>query len=635
MQAVFDHSWQLLTGEERRVMQRFSVFRGGCTRVAAEQISGATLKTLAGLVAKSMLRHDAANGRYEVHELLRQYAHEQLVAIGDREAASEAHCRYYAAFMQQRAPDVKGRRQLEALDEIEADWNNVRTAWGHGLAHQDWVIIGQMMETLHLFCDMRARYVDGEALFQQAVDRMAPTEASSHPLWGELLVRAAEVVQLPENHWAASMALLDRAAQETRIGDDPLYLWVRGRTMEIMREHIVCDMSSTDPVPLLKASLAGFCTCDNRYYMARVLRSLAYFYVSLSYQFGNEYTERFISYTQLDLDLTREIGDETGMAHALHYRGEVARHLYQLDEAKRYFREAATIWRKLGDWKSVAVANYWLGNIAVCDGDFDRAKSLLKEAAQLASEANYPIIHQWALDLLGAIACFEGDYRTGQQILAELPASELPQPGLWVTALGLGNFHLAREHLQTRLRWYQMHPVVPLDITHPPIDVHPIKVFPMAAMLLAHEGELEWAVELLARYASEREIPMGWFKCWALLDQVRDDLERQLGATAFDAAWQRGERLKVEAATARLLAYLGSEPATSQAQANQALDEPLTERELEVLHLIAEGFSDREIAETLILATGTIKGYGASIRQKLGAHSRTHAVTIARELGLL
>ena len=130
MQAVFDHSWHLLTDEERATMSRFSVFRGGGGREAAAQVTGTGLNGLSDLVAKSMLRFDPDSGHYNVQELLRQYAHEQLVASGDSNSAREAHCQYYATFMQQRAQAVKGHGQLRALDDIEADWNNIRL---HGL----------------------------------------------------------------------------------------------------------------------------------------------------------------------------------------------------------------------------------------------------------------------------------------------------------------------------------------------------------------------------------------------------------------------------------------------------------------------------------------------------------------------
>jgi LuxR family maltose regulon positive regulatory protein len=65
------------------------------------------------------------------------------------------------------------------------------------------------------------------------------------------------------------------------------------------------------------------------------------------------------------------------------------------------------------------------------------------------------------------------------------------------------------------------------------------------------------------------------------------------------------------------------------------LIEPLSQRELEVLRLIAQGLSNREIGERLFLALSTVKGHTRIIFGKLQVQRRTEAVARARELGLL
>jgi LuxR family maltose regulon positive regulatory protein len=65
------------------------------------------------------------------------------------------------------------------------------------------------------------------------------------------------------------------------------------------------------------------------------------------------------------------------------------------------------------------------------------------------------------------------------------------------------------------------------------------------------------------------------------------------------------------------------------------LIEPLSQRELEVLHLIAQGLSNREIGERLFIALDTVKGHNRRIYGKLRVQRRTEAVARARELGLI
>jgi DNA-binding NarL/FixJ family response regulator len=65
------------------------------------------------------------------------------------------------------------------------------------------------------------------------------------------------------------------------------------------------------------------------------------------------------------------------------------------------------------------------------------------------------------------------------------------------------------------------------------------------------------------------------------------------------------------------------------------LSEPLSEREREILQLLAQGLSNREIADRLSLAQGTVKNYVTTVLQKLGVRDRTQAALRARELGLI
>lgn len=75
--------------------------------------------------------------------------------------------------------------------------------------------------------------------------------------------------------------------------------------------------------------------------------------------------------------------------------------------------------------------------------------------------------------------------------------------------------------------------------------------------------------------------------------------------------------------------------AESQHSANAELIEPLSERELEVLHLIADGLTNSEIATRLFLTVNTVKAHNHNIYGKLGVNTRTKAVATARGLGLL
>src|SRR5690606_27250742 len=95
-------------------------------------------------IDKSLVKK-ADHGRYDLHELLRQYADEELEATGASESTRAAHSAYYAAFIHERVEDLKGRRQIEAITEINADFENARTAWVWAADHRREDFIDQMI----------------------------------------------------------------------------------------------------------------------------------------------------------------------------------------------------------------------------------------------------------------------------------------------------------------------------------------------------------------------------------------------------------------------------------------------------------------------------------------------------------
>jgi DNA-binding NarL/FixJ family response regulator len=76
-------------------------------------------------------------------------------------------------------------------------------------------------------------------------------------------------------------------------------------------------------------------------------------------------------------------------------------------------------------------------------------------------------------------------------------------------------------------------------------------------------------------------------------------------------------------------------PEIAKELANHATDDPLSEREIEVLRLIAAGNSNKQIADRLSIGEGTVKTHVSNLTSKLGANDRTHAVTIGLKRGII
>jgi DNA-binding NarL/FixJ family response regulator len=108
------------------------------------------------------------------------------------------------------------------------------------------------------------------------------------------------------------------------------------------------------------------------------------------------------------------------------------------------------------------------------------------------------------------------------------------------------------------------------------------------------------------------------------------------GATLFDAvrAAARGESLLPPAIATKLVAGISRMGAAPQAP-RPVLPHPLSERELEIVRLLAQGATNREIAAALVVAEGTVKNHLTNILGKLGARDRAQAALIARDLGIV
>jgi LuxR family maltose regulon positive regulatory protein len=145
---------------------------------------------------------------------------------------------------------------------------------------------------------------------------------------------------------------------------------------------------------------------------------------------------------------------------------------------------------------------------------------------------------------------------------------------------------------------------------------------------LAHQGrgDTDAALSALGRALSTAE-PLGYVRTFV-------DEGPPMARLLAEAA----DRGIVPDYARRLLAAFedkAKDEPTASVRRPSSIIEPLSGRELEVLHLIAEGLSNREIAERLFLALSTVKVHTRNIYGKLGVHSRTQAVTRAQELDLL
>ncbi|MCA9906908.1 MAG: diguanylate cyclase, partial [Anaerolineae bacterium] len=125
IRAVFDHSWQLLSPAEQNALMRLSVFRGGWTVDESEPVARAGLPLLRSLIEKSLVR-SAGDGRYDLHELIRQYAEEKLRAAGLEIETRERHAETYIALTDKILAQVIRPETNLDLGRVETERDNCR-----------------------------------------------------------------------------------------------------------------------------------------------------------------------------------------------------------------------------------------------------------------------------------------------------------------------------------------------------------------------------------------------------------------------------------------------------------------------------------------------------------------------------
>ncbi len=136
MQAIFECSWQLMTPAEQAVLAKLSVFRGGFTREAAGQVAGANLRLLLALVNKSLLQRQLENGRFSMHELLRQFAAAKRRHNDPQGQVDLAHSRYFAALVKTGIRQSLSFYPMLMPIQHAADRDNLRRAWEYVLAQK-------------------------------------------------------------------------------------------------------------------------------------------------------------------------------------------------------------------------------------------------------------------------------------------------------------------------------------------------------------------------------------------------------------------------------------------------------------------------------------------------------------------
>ncbi|MFF8531100.1 BTAD domain-containing putative transcriptional regulator [Streptomyces sp. NPDC015532] len=401
LRAVVDWSWDLLDEAERDTLGRLSVFAGGCDLAAAEAVCGpAALDVLGSLVDKSLVVA-APSGeadtqmRYRLLETVAEYAGERLDESGARGATERAHLTYYRELARTTDPLLRGPGQRAAIDHIEREYENLRTALRHAVAERDEQEALCMVLSLAWYWQIRDQRVDARAWSMEVMglgpDPFAPPVRPAVPLYerctdspppmrAEVLEEARRGVHLVHLAYMD----MDMGAWQTPQAQEKL------RTISTTYEP---GMPQTCRTPgylwfyavLLTGTMERFTEVINRtvstcrelgydWELATALQMRANILANRADMAGDATVD-----ADEALELFGRIGDAWGAAESLSARGEAHERKGDFRAAAADYAEAGKYAERLGARAQTAVLDVRLGCMYMELGEAERGERMIRD----------------------------------------------------------------------------------------------------------------------------------------------------------------------------------------------------------------------------------------------------------------
>ena len=407
IRAVIESSWNQVDPKVQDLLQRLSVFRGGFTREAAQKAAGASIRGLSQLVDKVLIRRDMESGRYSIHELVRQYAAEQLAALAENEhSAIQTHAQYYANFMSDREEKLHDHHQKAALRDIEDDIENIREAWSYWTEQQNAGHLRQFLGGMWLYFEIRGAFSPAIQFFGDAARQLKNPDPDTICVRAEIEARQAwftALIGLPEDGLRIALHVLEMLQKYNNV--------------DISVETLHC--------------------------------------VTINAIFLNQ-NDLVLEITQKMLARAERSGDvwERGWALIWWAYALIIRQI--VDEAIKSGEEALKIFNRLQNPFGSSVASaIILGTISMVIGNMAQAKVYFIRGKEAAESIQYYRLQQICYDNLGSVALMEGDLDLAHQFfLQSLRISEGSGQAreMLASLRDLSQIYLARGELQQALK---------------------------------------------------------------------------------------------------------------------------------------------------------------------------------------
>ena len=390
MRAVFDRSWRLLDEETQQTLARLAVFRGGFTREAAESIADASLPILSNLIDSSWLQL-GTSGRYDLHELVRQYAAERLEALpGEPQAVQRRHADFYGTLAENQIAHLGTRQQKHALDATSTELENMWSGWRWIVANLEVSHIQKYAECLKWLANTRSRYHSVLPEFERAIHalrtRLADATAPSS-LQRQVSLVLATLLYQQAHMYARAVSTLQALPLATE-------------SLTLLRVGDFKQMEEVQQRVYLKA-LAWSC------FVARMAGKL-----DLATEWSSEVVRLVKGHPQYQAEVGRAV---ICLANVADDRG-------RFEEASRLYRTSITYMYSGTGAALSYLPQRRLARLHYDAGRFQKALAMIEEAARSAEQVDNRSVKKHILHLKAEIAMAQGEFEAAKQLLAQLHA---------------------------------------------------------------------------------------------------------------------------------------------------------------------------------------------------------------------
>ncbi len=404
LKAAMDWSYDLLTPQEAAVLRRLAVFSRGCTLDAAEAVCAAdgvgsseVLDLLTRLVDKSLVvvEEEDCENRYRLLETVKQYGRDKLVEFGEATAVRHRHLEWFLTLAERAGPKLRTAEQLEWLNQLDAEYDNIRGAleWALESAHEE--VPARMAESLWWFWTLRGHITEGREWLNKTLARAkepSRVRALTLATAGLLAFFAADypgATALGQESLAIGRDLGDGDATGYALAVLAMVAGARGeyeRATSLAEESL--GLTTASGHPWEKGAVAS------------ILGSFAF-------QVGDfARAERLL---REGLSVFKNLGDRWGIANALQWLGLLSRSRGDYARAAEMLEESLALSRQLGHNWGIASTLLTMALIPIRQGDYPRATAHLKESLALFEELGDPASQSHVHHHLGVVSYYQMD----------------------------------------------------------------------------------------------------------------------------------------------------------------------------------------------------------------------------------